>query len=181
MKVESIEEALRNLLSHPTIASKRWVWKQYDHMVMSGCKIEPGSDAGVVRLSIAGIDKYLAIANDCNNRFCYLDPYKGAQIAFVECIVTWLVQVREPRRLPIILISGTRTSQKLTIYEGMRQRFGGCLRIFRRSRCGGSVSLYNEHGDGAIDPTPVVSMVGLIDEAEHIAVNSRRRDWKSFF
>ena len=86
MNVESIEEALRNLLSHPTIASKRWVWKQYDHMVMSGCKIEPGSDAGVVRLSIAGIDKYLAIANDCNNRFCYLDPYKGAQIAFVECM-----------------------------------------------------------------------------------------------
>ena len=74
------------MLRHPTIASKRWVWEQYDHMVMSGCTVEPGSDAGVVKLSIAGIDKYLAIANDCNNRFCYLDPYKGAQIAFVECM-----------------------------------------------------------------------------------------------
>ena len=58
------------MLRHPTIASKRWVWEQYDHMVMSGCTVEPG-DAGVVKLSIAGIDKYLA-CNDCNNRFCYL-------------------------------------------------------------------------------------------------------------
>ena len=86
ISVKEIESGLKNLLNHPTIASKRWVWQQYDHMVMSGCKVEPGSDAGVVRLSIAEIDKYLAIANDCNNRFCYLDPYKGAQIAFVECM-----------------------------------------------------------------------------------------------
>ena len=81
-----VEEALEKLLGHPTIASKEWIWKQYDHMVMSGCTVEPGSDAGVVKLSVAGIDKYLAIANDCNNRFCHLDPYRGAQIAFVECM-----------------------------------------------------------------------------------------------
>ena len=62
ISANQVESSLKNLLSHPTIASKRWVWQQYDHMVMSGCKIEPGSDAGVVRLSIAGIDKYLAIA-----------------------------------------------------------------------------------------------------------------------
>ena len=53
ISIGQVEDALKNLLSHPTIASKRWVWQQYDHMVMSGCKIEPGSDAGVVRLSIA--------------------------------------------------------------------------------------------------------------------------------
>ena len=79
------EDALKNLLSHPTIASKRWVWQQYDHMVMSGCKIEPGSDAGVVRLSIAGIDKYLAIANDCMS-FITSIHIKVLQIAFVECM-----------------------------------------------------------------------------------------------
>ena len=86
LAVESVESSLNKLLAHPTIASKRWVWQQYDHMVMSGCTVEPGSDAGVVHLSIAGIDKRLAISNDCNNRFCYLDPYKGAQIAFAECM-----------------------------------------------------------------------------------------------
>ena len=86
LRQEAVEGALLGLLTHPTIASKRWIWKQYDHMVMSGCTVEPGSDAGVVKLSIAGINKYLAIANDCNNRFCYLDPYTGAQIAFVECM-----------------------------------------------------------------------------------------------
>ena len=74
LQTGGVEEALLGLLTHPTIASKRWVWQQYDHMVMSGCKVEPGSDAGVVKLSIAGINKFLAIANDCNNRFCYLDP-----------------------------------------------------------------------------------------------------------
>ena len=71
-------------------------------MVMSGCTVEPGSDAGVVKLSIAGINKYLAIANDCNNRFCYLDPYAGAQIAFAECMRNLLVPVLELLRLPTI-------------------------------------------------------------------------------
>ena len=71
---DSVESSLLKLLAHPTIASKRWVWQQYDHMVMSGCTVEPGSDAGVVHLSIAGIDKRLAISNDCNNRFLLLGP-----------------------------------------------------------------------------------------------------------
>ena len=59
---DKVEESLKKLLNHPTIGSKKWIWRQYDHMVMSGCMVEPGSDAGVVNLSIAGIDKRLAIA-----------------------------------------------------------------------------------------------------------------------
>ena len=164
-----VEEALKNLLSHPTIASKRWVWQQYDHMVMSGCKIEPGSDAGVVRLSIAGIDKYLAIANDCNNRFCQLDPYKGAQIAFAECMRNLACSGAKALAVTDNLNFGNPNKPEayFMLKECVKGLADACA-FFDVPVVGGNVSLYNEHGEGAIDPTPVVSMVGLIDEQEHV-------------
>ena len=165
----SVENAVKNLLSHPTIASKRWVWQQYDHMVMSGCKIEPGSDAGVVRLSIAGMDKYLAIANDCNNRFCYLDPYKGAQIAFVECMRNLACSGAKALAVTDNLNFGN--PNKPEAYYMLQQCVKGLAEacsFFDVPVVGGNVSLYNEHGDGAIDPTPVVSMVGLIEQQEQV-------------
>ena len=116
---QSVEESLKKLLAHPTIASKRWVWQQYDHQVMSGCTVEPGSDAGVVHLSIAGIDKRLAISNDCNNRFCYLDPYKGAQIAFAECMRNLACSGAQAPQLQITLILPTQINLKHII----------CLRV----------------------------------------------------
>ena len=164
-----VESALKNLLSHPTIASKRWVWQQYDHMVMSGCKIEPGSDAGVVRLSIAGIDKYLAIANDCNNRFCQLDPYKGAQIAFVECMRNLACSGAKALAVTDNLNFGNPNKPEayFMLKECVKGLADACA-FFDVPVVGGNVSLYNEHGEGAIDPTPVVSMVGLIDKEEQV-------------
>ena len=169
ISVKEIESGLKNLLNHPTIASKRWVWQQYDHMVMSGCKVEPGSDAGVVRLSIAEIDKYLAIANDCNNRFCYLDPYKGAQIAFVECMRNLACSGAKALAVTDNLNFGN--PNKPEAYHMLKECVKGladACAFFDVPVVGGNVSLYNEHGDGAIDPTPVVSMVGLIDNQEHV-------------
>jgi hypothetical protein len=78
--------ALPRLLSHPTIASKRWIYRQYDHMVQHGTVVLPGSDAGVVRLRLGEGEKFIAISNDCNGRYCYLNPRRGAQIAMVECL-----------------------------------------------------------------------------------------------
>ena len=166
---DQVEDALRNLLSHPTIASKRWVWQQYDHMVMSGCKIEPGSDAGVVRLSIAGIDKYLAIANDCNNRFCQLDPYKGAQIAFAECMRNLACSGAKALAVTDNLNFGNPNKPEayFMLKECVKGLADACA-FFDVPVVGGNVSLYNEHGEGAIDPTPVVSMVGLIDKEEQV-------------
>ena len=166
---EEVENALINLLCHPTIASKRWVWQQYDHMVMSGCKIEPGSDAGVVRLSIAGIDKYLAIANDCNNRFCHLDPYKGAQIAFVECMRNLACSGAKALAVTDNLNFGNPNKPEayFMLKECVKGLADACA-FFDVPVVGGNVSLYNEHGEGAIDPTPVVSMVGLIERQEHV-------------
>ena len=159
--------ALEKLLGHPTIGSKSWVWKQYDHMVMSGCTVEPGSDAGVVRLSIAGIDKYLAIANDCNNRFCFLDPYRGAQIAFVECMRNLACSGAKALAVTDNLNFGNPNKPEAyyMLKECVKGLADACAH-FDVPVVGGNVSLYNEHGDGAIDPTPVVSMVGLIDKPE---------------
>jgi phosphoribosylformylglycinamidine synthase II len=166
---DKVEDALIGLLKHPTIASKRWVWEQYDHMVMSGCTVEPGSDAGVVKLSIAGINKFLAIANDCNNRFCYLDPYAGAQIAFAECMRN--LACSGARALAVTDNLNFGNPNKPEAYHMLKECVKGladACSFFDVPVVGGNVSLYNEHGDGAIDPTPVVSMVGLIDNSERV-------------
>jgi len=170
---DGVEGALLGLLKHPTIASKRWVWKQYDHMVMSGCTVEPGSDAGVVKLSIAGINKYLAIANDCNNRFCYLEPYTGAQIAFVECMRN--LACSGARALAVTDNLNFGNPNKPEAYYMLKECVKGLADAcahFDVPVVGGNVSLYNEHGEGAIDPTPVVSMVGLIDHADKVTRSS---------
>ena len=169
LAVESVESSLKKLLAHPTIASKRWVWQQYDHMVMSGCTVEPGSDAGVVHLSIAGIDKRLAISNDCNNRFCYLDPYKGAQIAFAECMRN--LACSGARALAVTDNLNFANPNKPEAYHMLKECVKGLAdscSFFDVPVVGGNVSLYNEHGEGAIDPTPVISMVGLIEKAEQV-------------
>jgi phosphoribosylformylglycinamidine synthase len=167
LEPNEVAGALEKLLGHPTIGSKSWVWKQYDHMVMSGCTVEPGSDAGVVRLSIAGIDKYLAIANDCNNRFCFLDPYRGAQIAFVECMRNLACSGAKALAVTDNLNFGNPNKPEAyyMLKECVKGLADACAH-FDVPVVGGNVSLYNEHGDGAIDPTPVVSMVGLIDKPE---------------
>ena len=163
------EDALKQLLGHPTIASKRWVWRQYDHMVMAGTTVAPGSDAGVVHLTVAGIDKRLAIANDCNNRFCCLDPYRGAQIAFVECMRN--LACSGARALAVTDNLNFGNPNKPEIYYLLSECVKGlaeACEFFDVPVVGGNVSLYNEHGAGAVDPTPVVSMVGLIEKAEHV-------------
>ena len=138
-------------------------------MVMSGCTVEPGSDAGVVKLSIAGINKYLAIANDCNNRFCYLDPYTGAQIAFVECMRN--LACSGARALAVTDNLNFGNPNKPEAYHMLKECVKGLADAcahFDVPVVGGNVSLYNEHGEGAIDPTPVVSMVGLIDHPDRV-------------
>jgi phosphoribosylformylglycinamidine synthase len=165
----SVEASLEKLLAHPTIASKRWVWQQYDHQVMSGCTVEPGSDAGVVHLSIAGIDKRLAISNDCNNRFCYLNPYQGAQIAFAECMRN--LACSGARALAVTDNLNFANPNKPEAYHMLKECVKGladACSFFDVPVVGGNVSLYNEHGDGAIDPTPVISMVGLIEKGERV-------------
>jgi phosphoribosylformylglycinamidine synthase len=176
MDAASIESAFRQLIAHPTIASKEWVWKQYDHMVMAGTSVEPGSDAGVVHLNLEGTEKILAISNDCNGRFCFLNPYRGGLISVVECVRNLVCSGARPLSITDNLNFGNpfKLDVYYTLAESIKGLAEGC-RAFDLPIVGGNVSLYNETPEGAIDPTPVVSIVGIIESEEHITRQTCRR------
>lgn len=168
--------ALIKLLSHPTIASKRWVYRQYDHMVRHGTVVEPGSDAGVVRLRLGDKEKFIAISNDCNGRYCYLNPHRGALIAMVECMRNLVCAGATPLAMTDNLNFGNpyKPENFFQLKECVRGLAEAC-RYFDVPVVGGNVSLYNESPEGAIDPTPTVSVVGLIEDEKHVTKQFARR------
>lgn len=168
--VETLEGALPALLSEPSIAEKRWVWEQYDHMVMTGTALEPGSDAAVIRLRLdEGREKLIALANDANNRYCALNPYRGAQIALAECLRN--LACSGARGLGMTDNLNFGNPRKPEAFYMLKEAVTGmaeACRFFDVPVVGGNVSLYNESQQGAIDPTPVVCVAGLVEKREHI-------------
>jgi phosphoribosylformylglycinamidine synthase II len=163
------QAALRRLLSHPTIASKRWIYRQYDHMVQHGTVVEPGSDAGVVRLRLGSAEKFIAVSNDCNGRYCYLNPRRGALIAMAECLRNLACSGASPLAMTDNLNFGNPYKPE-TFYQ-LKECVAGlaeACRFFDVPVVGGNVSLYNESPEGAIDPTPTVAVVGLIAAEAHV-------------
>jgi phosphoribosylformylglycinamidine synthase len=164
-------KALPSLLAHPSIASKRWVWRQYDHMVRTGTAVLPGSDAAVFIVREA--NKILAASTDCNAIYCKLDPLVGARIAVAECARNLACSGAVPIGVTDNLNFGNPHKpenfyQLRAAVEGISE---GC-RAFNVPVTGGNVSLYNESPAGAIDPTPTISMVGRIDDAAHITTQA---------
>jgi phosphoribosylformylglycinamidine synthase II len=169
LDTDGAKAALPRLLSHPTIASKRWIYRQYDHMVQHGTVVVPGSDAGVVRLRLGASEKFIAISNDCNGRYCYLNPRRGALIAMVECLRNLVCAGATPLAMTDNLNFGNPYKpenfyQLKECVEGLAE----ACRFFDVPVVGGNVSLYNESPEGAIDPTPTVSVVGFIEKEAHI-------------
>ncbi len=164
-----IQATLPKLLDHPTIGGKQWVWRQYDHMVMAGTVDAPGSDAGVVCVHVGDEKKYLAMANDGNGRYCYLDPYRGGVITVAECVRNLACSGARSLAITDNLNFGNPNKPEVfyTFRESVRGMSDAC-RAYDLPVTGGNVSLYNENQIGAIDPTPVVSVVGLIDESGHV-------------
>jgi phosphoribosylformylglycinamidine synthase len=161
--------ALKRLLSHPTIASKRWIYRQYDHMVQHGTVVLPGSDAAVVRLRLGQKEKFIAISNDCNGRYCYLNPKRGALIAMVECLRNLVCAGATPLAMTDNLNFGN--PYKPENFYQLKECVSGlaeACRFFDVPVVGGNVSLYNESPEGAIDPTPTVSVVGFIEKEADI-------------
>jgi len=163
------QAVLPQLLSHPTIASKRWLYRQYDHMVQHGTVVAPGSDAGVVRLRLGESERFIAISNDCNGRYCYLNPHRGALIAMVECLRNLACSGAHALAMTDNLNFGNpyKPENFYQLQECVKGLAEAC-RYFDTPVVGGNVSLYNESPDGAIDPTPTVSIVGLIEDEAHI-------------
>ncbi len=165
-----LHAALRSLLAHPTIASKNWVWRQYDHMVRAGTVALPGSDAAVFLIREAG--KLLAATSDCNSLYCALDPRNGARIAIAEAARNLACSGATPLAVTDNLNFGNPHNpenfwQLVECVDGLAE---GC-RAFNVPVTGGNVSLYNQSPAGAIDPTPTVGMVGLIEDERHITTS----------
>ena len=163
--------SLLRLLSHPTIASKNWVWRQYDHMVRTGTMVAPGSDAAVFYVREA--NKILAATSDCNALYCRLDPREGARIAVAEAARNLACSGAVPLAVTDNLNFGNPHRpenfwQLRECVEGLAEM----CRAFDTPVTGGNVSLYNENPNGSIDPTPTVGMVGLIEDEKHIVTQS---------
>ena len=163
--VKDAKATLLSLLESPTIASKRWVYEQYDHMVRTNTLVRPGSDAAVVR--IKGTNKAVAMTVDCNSRYCLLHPYEGARLAVAEAARNLVCSGAEPIGLTDCLNFGNPERpdimwQFVLAIEGMKdacEHFGVPI-------VSGNVSFYNETNGLSIYPTPMLGMVGLIEPAD---------------
>jgi phosphoribosylformylglycinamidine synthase II len=155
--------ALPLLLDDPTIASKRWVFEQYDSTVQAETVLAPGGDAGVLRVPGTGFG--LAVSVDCNQRYVTLDPYQGGMAAVAEAARNVACTGAEPIGVTDCLNFGN--PEKPEAFFQFREAcrgIGDACRAFETPVTGGNVSLYNESPTGAIDPTPTVGMVGLLPD-----------------
>src|SRR3954470_5725075 len=171
---------LKALLSWPTIASKNWVYRQYDHTVRDCTVVPPGSDAAVIRIKEDSApeselapsltdEKLIALTVDCNAGYVYLDPYEGGKMAVAEAARNLACSGAVPLGSTDNLNFGNPLNPEIfwQLSESVRGLAEAC-RAFNAPVTGGNVSLYNQSPTGPIDPTPTVAMVGLIEKPEHI-------------
>ncbi|WP_010272652.1 phosphoribosylformylglycinamidine synthase subunit PurL [Paenibacillus senegalensis] len=174
-EVTDLNGALKQILASPTVASKEWVYNQYDYMVRTSTAVRPGSDAAVV--TIPGTRKALAMTTDCNSRYVYLDPEMGGRIAVSEAARNIVCSGAEPLAITDNLNFGN--PKKPEIFWQLEKAVDGMADACRQLNTpviGGNVSLYNENAKGAIYPTPVVGMVGLIKDIDHITTQGFKRE-----
>jgi phosphoribosylformylglycinamidine synthase len=160
---DELGDVLLKLLASPNICSRRWIWEQYDHQVMLNTVVLPGSDAAVLR--IKGTDRAIAVSTDCNGRYCYLDPYLGAQIAFVEAARNVACAGGRPAAITDCLNFGNPEKPEVfwTFNESVKGLSDAC-KAFNVPVISGNVSFYNESFGQPIYPTPTVGLVGLLQD-----------------
>jgi phosphoribosylformylglycinamidine synthase II len=167
-------DALLRLLGSPNIGCKRWVHDQYDSTVRTSTALGPGGDAGVIR--IRGTRKAVAAKTDCNGRYCYLSPRRGASIAVAEAARNLVCVGAVPTAVTNNLNFGSPLRPE--VYFQLREAVDGmaeACRVFETPVTGGNVSLYNETDKGAaIYPTPVIGMVGIVEDVDHITGHAFR-------
>ncbi|MGH7595463.1 MAG: phosphoribosylformylglycinamidine synthase subunit PurL [bacterium] len=165
-KIDNLKEALLTLLASPNIASKQWVYQQYDHTVRSNTVIAPGSNAAVLR--IKGTGKGVALKTDCNGRYVYLNPRRGAMIAVAEAARNVVVSGARPVAITNCLNFGN--PYKPEIYWQFKEAIAGiseACRVLETPVTGGNVSFYNESPGRAVYPTPAIGMLGILDDIRH--------------
>lgn len=167
---QELIDALCTLVASPDLASKRWIWEQYDHMVMGDTLVRPGSDAAVVR--IHGTKKALAMTSDCTPRYCFADPVEGGRQAVAEAWRNIIASGGKPLAITNCLNFGNPEKPEIM------GQLVGCLKGMTEA-CetldfpviSGNVSLYNETNGKAIKPTPTIGGVGLLeDHTQHVTL-----------
>ena len=159
-----LEAALLKVLASPNVCSRAWIYRQYDQQVMLNTLVLPGSDAGVLRIADTG--RAIAVSSDCNGRYCYLDPYTGAQIAFAEAARNVACAGGRPAAITDCLNFGNPEKPEVfwTFYESVRGMSDAC-KAFNVPVISGNVSFYNESFGSPIYPTPTVGLVGVLEDA----------------
>jgi len=178
--VGELSATLLQLLASPNICSRRWIWEQYDHQVMLNTVVLPGSDAAVLRIGDTGrgetSERGIAVSSDCNGRYCYLDPYVGAQIAFAEAARNVACSGGRPAAITDCLNFGNPEKPEVfwTFHEAIRGLSDACT-AFGVPVISGNVSFYNESFGQPIYPTPTVGLVGLLDDVtDHCTMDFKR-------
>lgn len=161
-------EALKTLMSCPDLASRRWIWEQYDHMVMADTVQRPGGDAAVVRLHAS--NRALAITTDCTPRYVKADPFEGGKQAVAETWRNITAVGAKPMAITDNLNFGNPEKPEIMgqIVEAI-EGIGAACKAFDYPVISGNVSLYNETGGNPILPTPAIGGVGLLDNLDHMA------------
>ncbi|MBU8906390.1 phosphoribosylformylglycinamidine synthase subunit PurL [Desertibacillus haloalkaliphilus] len=169
--ISDVKESFLNLLAQPTVASKEWVYDQYDYMVQTNTVVSPGSDAAVVR--VRGTRKALAMTTDCNSRYIYLDPEVGGKIAIAEAARNIVCSGGQPLGVTDCLNYGSPENPEIFWQiEKSTDGMSEACHTLSTPVIGGNVSLYNETNGVAVYPTPVIGMVGLIEDLDHITKQS---------
>ncbi|HWK22045.1 MAG TPA: phosphoribosylformylglycinamidine synthase subunit PurL [Ureibacillus sp.] len=166
-EVENYKETLKALLQAPTIASKEWVYDQYDYQVRTNTVVAPGSDAAVLR--VRGTNKGLAMTTDCNSRYIFLDPEMGGKIAVAEAARNIVASGGKPLAITDCLNFGN--PEKPEIFWQIEKSADGisaACTALNAPVIGGNVSLYNERSGEAVYPTPTIGMVGLVEDLAHV-------------
>lgn len=175
-----VDQALVTLVGSPDLSSRRWIWEQYDHMVMGDTVVRPGSDAAIVR--IHGTQKALAITTDCTPRYCYADPQEGGKQAVAE---TWR-NLTASGALPLAITDNMNfgnperpeiMGQFVGCIEGMRE---ACVAL-DYPVVSGNVSLYNETMGKGILPTPAIGGVGILPDWRMAATIGFKAEGQAIF
>jgi phosphoribosylformylglycinamidine synthase len=164
---DDMNQVLENILASPNIASKRWVYDQYDTSVRTSTAVGPGSSAGVIR--IRKTNKALAMTTDCNGRYCYLNPREGAKMAVAEAALNVAASGGKPAAITNCLNFGNPYDPEIFYqFAECVAGMGEACRMLETPVTGGNVSFYNEDPERAVYPTPVIGMVGIIEDISHI-------------
>ncbi|HVM20467.1 MAG TPA: phosphoribosylformylglycinamidine synthase subunit PurL [Egibacteraceae bacterium] len=161
---DDLHAAAMTVLCSPNLASSRWVWEQYDSIVGSGTVQGPGSDAGVIRLPDAG-NRGIAVATDGNGRWCALDPQRGATLVVAEAARNVAAAGARPIAATNCLNFGSPERPEIMgQFKAVIAGMGQACQALGTPITGGNVSFYNQTGETAIHPTPVVGVLGVIDD-----------------